>query len=45
VESEAFLDFAERTGTVIGYRGPEAFDAFFREQYESNSVLIDAAGL
>ena len=45
VASDAFLDFAEKTGTVIDYRGPEAFDAFFREQYESNSALIEAAGL
>jgi tripartite-type tricarboxylate transporter receptor subunit TctC len=45
VASKAFLDFAEKTGTVIDYRGPEEFDAFFREQYESNSTLIDAAGL
>lgn len=45
VESEAFGDFAAKTGTVIAYRGPAEFDAFFREQYESNGTLIDAAGL
>jgi hypothetical protein len=33
------------SGTVINYRGAAEFDAFFREQYEANSVMIEAAGL
>jgi tripartite-type tricarboxylate transporter receptor subunit TctC len=45
VASEAFQDFADKTGTVIAHRGPEEFEAFFRQQYEANSALIDAAGL
>ncbi|WP_308916629.1 tripartite tricarboxylate transporter substrate binding protein [Jannaschia sp. LMIT008] len=45
VNSEGFAEFAESSGTVIRYRGREEFDAFFRDQYEANQVLIDAAGL
>ncbi|MEO0387111.1 MAG: tripartite tricarboxylate transporter substrate binding protein [Pseudomonadota bacterium] len=45
VASDGFQDFAANSGTVIEYRGAEAFDAFFRAQYEANSALIDAAGL
>jgi len=45
VASDAFLEFADNTGTVIAYRGPEEFDAFFRQQYTANQALIDAAGL
>ena len=45
VQSDDFKSFAERTGTVISYRGPEEFDVFFKQQYEANQSLIDAAGL
>ena len=45
VKSDGFQEFAANSGTVINYRGAEEFDAFFRSQYESNSVLIEAAGL
>lgn len=45
VSSEGFKEFAANSGTVINYRGAAEFDAFFRSQYESNSVLIEAAGL
>jgi len=45
VESDAFKEFAASTGTVIAYRNAGEFDTFFREQYESNQALIDAAGL
>ena len=45
VGSDAFAKFAADTGTVIDHRGPEEFEAFFREQYESNRTLIEAAGL
>lgn len=45
VTSEGFQEFAERTSTVIDYKNAEAFEAFFRDQYEANSALIDAAGL
>jgi tripartite-type tricarboxylate transporter receptor subunit TctC len=45
VASDAFAEFAEQTGTVIAHRGPEEFDEFFRQQWEANRTLIDAAGL
>jgi tripartite-type tricarboxylate transporter receptor subunit TctC len=45
VMSEGFQEFAANSGTVIDYRGAAEFDAFFRAQYEANSVLIEAAGL
>lgn len=45
VNSEGFREFAANSGTVINYRGAADFDAFFRAQYEANSVLIEAAGL
>ncbi|MEM6487974.1 MAG: tripartite tricarboxylate transporter substrate binding protein [Pseudomonadota bacterium] len=45
VASDGFKEFAANSGTVINYRGAAEFDAFFRAQYEANSVLIDAAGL
>lgn len=45
VQSDAFLEFSANTGTVINYRGPEEFDAFFRQQWDANSTLIEASGL
>ena len=45
VASDGFQEFASNSGTVINYRGAEEFDAFYRAQYEANSVLIEAAGL
>ena len=45
VASDAFAEFADGTGTVIAYRGPEEFDEFFRAQWDANRTLIDAAGL
>ncbi|MDG4649749.1 tripartite tricarboxylate transporter substrate binding protein [Roseibacterium sp. SDUM158017] len=45
VNSEGFQEFAASSGTVIDYRGAADFDAFFRAQYEANSVIIEAAGL
>ncbi len=45
VASDGFQEFAESSGTVINYRGAADFDAFYRAQYESNSALIEAAGL
>ncbi|MEM1343897.1 MAG: tripartite tricarboxylate transporter substrate-binding protein, partial [Pseudomonadota bacterium] len=45
VASNGFKEFAERTATVIEYRDAAAFEAFFREQYEANAALIEAAGL
>lgn len=45
VASDGFQEFAANSGTVINYRGAEAFDAFYREQYEANTALIEAAGL
>lgn len=45
VASGGFKEFAANSGTVINYRGAEEFDAFYRAQYESNSALIEAAGL
>jgi len=45
VMSEGFQEFAANSGTVIKYRDAAEFDAFFRAQYEANSVLIEAAGL
>ncbi|MEM7528294.1 MAG: tripartite tricarboxylate transporter substrate binding protein [Pseudomonadota bacterium] len=45
VASDGFQEFAANSGTVINYRGSAAFDAFFRAQYEANTVLIEAAGL
>lgn len=45
VSSDGFKAFAANSGTVINYRGAEEFDAFFREQYEANGALIEAAGL
>lgn len=43
--SGGFAEFAGRTGTVIRHMDHAEFGAFFRQQYEANSVLIDAAGL
>ncbi|EBA11111.1 Bug family tripartite tricarboxylate transporter substrate binding protein [Roseobacter sp. CCS2] len=45
VQSDAFQEFADNTGTVINYRGPSEFDAFFRQQWDANSTLIEASGL
>ena len=45
VASDGFQSFAANSGTVINFRGAEAFDAFFRAQYEANGALIEAAGL
>ncbi len=45
VNSEGFKEFARNSGTVINYRGSKEFDKFYREQYESNKVLIEASGL
>ncbi|MEM7488002.1 MAG: tripartite tricarboxylate transporter substrate binding protein [Pseudomonadota bacterium] len=45
VASDDFQAFADDTGTVIDFRGPEAFDEFFRSQWEANKTLIEAAGL
>lgn len=45
VASDGFQDFANKSGTVINYRGAAEFDAFYRAQYEANSALIEAAGL
>jgi tripartite-type tricarboxylate transporter receptor subunit TctC len=45
VSSDGFQEFANNSGTVINYRGAAEFDAFYRAQYESNSALIEAAGL
>lgn len=45
VASDGFQAFAAESGTVINYRGAADFDAFYRDQYESNAALIEAAGL
>ncbi|EFL87632.1 extra-cytoplasmic solute receptor [Ahrensia sp. R2A130] len=45
VASDAFQDFAKKTGTVINQRGPKEFDEFFRAQWDANKALIKAAGL
>ncbi|PWJ21646.1 tripartite tricarboxylate transporter substrate binding protein [Jannaschia seohaensis] len=45
VASEGFQSFAADTQTVLNYRDAEAFDAFFRAQYEGNTAIIEAAGL
>jgi len=45
VNSDGFQEFAKQTSTVIDYKNATDFDAFFRAQYESNSKIIDAAGL
>jgi len=45
VASDGFMEFANNSGTVINYRGAAEFDAFYRAQYQSNSSLIEAAGL
>jgi tripartite-type tricarboxylate transporter receptor subunit TctC len=45
VSSDGFKDFAANSGTVLNYRGAAEFDEFYRAQYESNSALIEAAGL
>jgi tripartite-type tricarboxylate transporter receptor subunit TctC len=43
--SEGFQEFADKTGTVIRHMDHAEFDAFFRQQYEANRALIEAAGL
>lgn len=45
VESDAFQEFATNTGTVVAYRDAAEFDAFFRQQWDANKTLIEAAGL
>jgi len=45
VNSDGFQEFAQKTSTVIDFKNASDFDAFFREQYEANSMIIDAAGL
>ena len=45
VASDGFKEFAANSGTVINYRGAAEFDAFFRQQYEANGAIIEAAGL
>lgn len=43
--SDGFLEFADRTGTVLKYMDAEEFDAFYREAYVAARTLIDASGL
>ncbi|WP_223420801.1 Bug family tripartite tricarboxylate transporter substrate binding protein [Tateyamaria pelophila] len=45
VNSEGFQQFAADTQTTINYRDAEAFNTFFRAQYEANAAIIEAAGL
>lgn len=45
MNSDGFQEFAANTSTVLNYRNAADFEAFFRAQYESNSALIEAAGL
>ncbi len=45
IASDGFQEFAANSGTVLNYRGAAEFDAFYREQYEANAALIEAAGL
>lgn len=45
VQSDGFQDFAQKTNTVIKYMNAADFNTFYRAQYESNSAIIDAAGL
>lgn len=45
VASDGFQEFAANSGTVLNFRGAEEFNSFYREQYEANSALIEAAGL
>ncbi len=45
INSDGFQEFAAKTSTVLNYRNAADFDAFFRQQYEANAALIDAAGL
>lgn len=45
INSDGFQEFATQTSTVLDYRNAADFDAFYRAQYESNSALIEAAGL
>ena len=45
INSEGFQKFASDTSTVLSYRNAADFDAFYRAQYESNTSLIEAAGL
>ncbi|MFK7731941.1 MAG: tripartite tricarboxylate transporter substrate-binding protein, partial [Pseudomonadales bacterium] len=45
MNSDGFQEFAKQTSTVLDYRNASDFDAFYRAQFESNSALIDAAGL
>jgi tripartite-type tricarboxylate transporter receptor subunit TctC len=45
INSDGFQEFAANTSTVLNYRNAADFEAFFRAQYESNSALIEAAGL
>ncbi len=45
VNSDGFQEFAQKTSTVIDFKGAAEFDEFFRAQYEANSLIIDAAGL
>ena len=45
INSDGFQEFATQTSTVLAYRNAADFDAFYRAQYESNSALIEAAGL
>ncbi|MEL7213181.1 MAG: tripartite tricarboxylate transporter substrate binding protein [Pseudomonadota bacterium] len=45
VNSDGFQEFAANSGTVINHRGAAEFEAFFRQQYEANGALIEAAGL
>lgn len=45
VNSDGFQEFAQKTNTVINYMNGADFDAFYRAQFESNSAIIDAAGL
>jgi tripartite-type tricarboxylate transporter receptor subunit TctC len=45
VNSDGFKEFADRSATVLNYRGAADFAAFFRAQYAANAALIKAAGL
>ena len=45
MNSDGFKEFAETTSTVLNFRNASDFNDFYRAQYESNSALINAAGL
>lgn len=44
-ESASFQEMAEESNSQVQYLGPDAFETFVRDAYETNEGILEAAGL